>query len=145
MKVVTIGRNAENDVVVNDKNVSRVHLQILQNDNGGFSVIDLNSANGTFVNGQRIQKEAALQRGDVVQIGNTHLQWEKCFVESAKVEQPAAVPAKTPKSNRKWWYITATTLVLLLIAACILMLNIKRETKKYEKSIEMNDTFFNNK
>ena len=75
MRVITIGRSQENDVVIDDYKVSRIHLQIVQNDYGNYSVVDLNSANGTFVNGERITGEYYLQTSDIVKIGNTVLPW----------------------------------------------------------------------
>ena len=71
MKVITIGRNKENnDVVVNDNKVSRNHLQIIRDDQGNFSVLDLNSTNGTYVNGQRISGEVPLKVADELEIGD---------------------------------------------------------------------------
>ena len=57
MKVLTIGRSQENDIVINDAKVSRIHLQLVISDDGTYSVVDLNSANGTYVNGERISGE----------------------------------------------------------------------------------------
>jgi len=79
MKVVTIGRSSENDVEIKDTLVGRHHCQIVQNDNGKFSVVDFNSKNGTFVNGKRIKGEVPLKTNDEVRIGNTKLQWETYF------------------------------------------------------------------
>lgn len=44
MKVITIGRSSDNNIVINDAKVSRTHLQLVQNDSGICSVVDLNSA-----------------------------------------------------------------------------------------------------
>ncbi len=77
MKVITIGRSSDNNIVINDAKVSRTHLQLVQNDSGICSVVDLNSANGTFVNGQKITGEVRLQPRDVIRIGNTTLPWQE--------------------------------------------------------------------
>src|SRR5262245_15317410 len=53
---VLIGRNPEADVVLDNPGISRDHLKIERAGNGYF-VEDLNSANGTFVNDQRVQKQ----------------------------------------------------------------------------------------
>lgn len=80
MKVITIGRSDENnDIVVNDDKVSRNHLQMVMDDQGNFSVLDLNSTNGTFVNGQRITGEVSLKVTDELRIGNTVLPWQSYF------------------------------------------------------------------
>ena len=65
----TIGRGGECDVVVADRQVSRVHARIRRSD-GALWIEDLDSKNGTHVNGQRLPAGAAqrLQDGDVIQI-----------------------------------------------------------------------------
>ena len=62
-----IGRGEENDIVVDDLSVSRQHA-VMQLSGGRFEIRDLKSANGTFVNGQRIGR-APLDDGDLVEIG----------------------------------------------------------------------------
>ena len=67
-KRIKIGRDANNDWVIDDPNVSRNHAEILQNTGGQFEIVDLKSMNGTFVNGLRIKREA-LKTGDIIRIG----------------------------------------------------------------------------
>jgi pSer/pThr/pTyr-binding forkhead associated (FHA) protein len=63
-----IGRRAASDIVLDDATVSRRHALVL--DRGGKPVIaDDRSLNGVFVNGRRV-REARLQHGDEVQIGD---------------------------------------------------------------------------
>ena len=64
-----IGRAADASVRLKDDGVSRKHARIFQKD-GDVSVEDLKSANGTLVNGQRIEC-AALKDGDKIQVGST--------------------------------------------------------------------------
>jgi hypothetical protein len=86
MNVITIGRSPanENDVVVNDLLVSRHHLQIIQDNNGKFSLVDFGSVNGTFVNGHKVSGEVALNPTDVVRIGNTTLPWNTYFAKDGR-------------------------------------------------------------
>lgn len=79
MKVVSIGRNPNNDVVIDDPLVSRHHLQIIQNENGAIMLEDSGSTNGTYVNGQRINGRVRLFAKDVVKIGDTVLPWRSYF------------------------------------------------------------------
>lgn len=78
--IVNIGRGAGNDIIVNDNFVSSSHCQIIQDDHGGFIIID-NSRNGTFVNGVRIGKGfgTRLNWNDIIRIGNTTLPWQQYF------------------------------------------------------------------
>ena len=70
---LTIGRHRDSDVFLEDLAVSRLHTTISQERNGGFILRDENSANGTYVNGQRVQSDVALKDGDEVQVGQTVL------------------------------------------------------------------------
>lgn len=69
--VFTIGRDPRNELVVNDGQVSRQHAQI-RREPEGFVIYDLNSTNGTFVNGQRINR-CLVRPGDQIRVGDTDL------------------------------------------------------------------------
>ncbi|MFZ2616967.1 MAG: FHA domain-containing protein, partial [Anaerolineae bacterium] len=59
-------------VVIADATVSRQHARIrLQDDK--FMLFDLGSANGTFVNGQKVEQPRALADGDVVRFGEVEV------------------------------------------------------------------------
>jgi cytochrome P450 / NADPH-cytochrome P450 reductase len=64
-----IGRAPDNDIVVSDPAVSSHHAE-LRNVAGAYRIVDLDSTNGTFVNGQRVA-DASLTEGDVVYIGSS--------------------------------------------------------------------------
>ena len=87
MKVITIGRSHDNDVRIDDPYVGRHHCQIVQHDNGMFTIVDMNSTNGTYINGRRVFGEAQLQPYDSVTIGHTILPWRSYF--SPKTESYA--------------------------------------------------------
>ncbi len=65
---VTLGRAAENTIPLNSRSVSRQHAQIEQAADGGVVLVDRNSSNGTFLDGQRITR-AALREGASFQVG----------------------------------------------------------------------------
>jgi aspartyl protease family protein len=125
MKTVTIGRAADNDTVIDDKNVSRKHLQITF-DGTTFRAVDLNSTNGTFVNGKKIEGETILLPSDKVQIGTATLPWKSYFPEY----KPVAIN-KSQKNNSWIWIASAGAAVLLklLLAAIFLYFNGQKEEK----------------
>lgn len=69
---LTIGRALDNDVILDDRSVSRYHAQIREA-GGGLVVVDLQSTNGTFVNGQRVLGPARLRDRDTLMIGGVSL------------------------------------------------------------------------
>ncbi|WP_156689124.1 BTAD domain-containing putative transcriptional regulator [Mycobacterium sp. Marseille-P9652] len=69
-----IGRFTDNDVVLDDTDVSRHHA-VIADTGTGFLITDLRSTNGVEVEGQRIRGSAALADGDRIRIGNQ----EFCF------------------------------------------------------------------
>jgi hypothetical protein len=72
---VTVGRLPECTISVNDSNISRQHAEMRQG-NGYSVVVDLNSTNGTLVNGLRITGEQRLNDGDIISFGSTHVRFE---------------------------------------------------------------------
>ena len=70
-EVVRAGRHPESDIFLDDITVSRRHAEIAPLE-GGYSVRDVGSLNGTYVNRERID-EAGLAPGDEVQIGKFKL------------------------------------------------------------------------
>lgn len=66
--ITTIGRQLDNDVVIEASEVSRIHAQIRWR-YGRFVIFDLDSSSGTYVNGLRI-REHILESGNVISLGN---------------------------------------------------------------------------
>ncbi|AOT69097.1 FHA domain-containing protein [Geosporobacter ferrireducens] len=65
---VIIGRKNESDIVIKDPFISNQHAQISL-DEGSYFLEDLDSANGTYLNGERIMDAVKLQNGDRIKIG----------------------------------------------------------------------------
>lgn len=71
-QITRIGRSLGNDIVLaGDSKVSRDHAEI-RHEGGALVIHDLNSRNGTWVNGARVTKQR-LKDGDQIQIGNTRI------------------------------------------------------------------------
>jgi pSer/pThr/pTyr-binding forkhead associated (FHA) protein len=69
--LTTAGRHPDSDIFLDDVTVSRRHAEI-RRDRGAFSISDVGSLNGTYLNRERVEK-AALANGDEVQIGKFKL------------------------------------------------------------------------
>ncbi|MDR1347189.1 MAG: FHA domain-containing protein [Prevotellaceae bacterium] len=98
MKVITIGRSSANDVKINDPYVGQHHCQVIE-DNGNFRLIDLNSKNGTYVNGMKIKGEVMLYSTDIVKIGNTVLPWKNYL--NQETQRPVKLPMPTVEPVKK--------------------------------------------
>jgi type II secretory ATPase GspE/PulE/Tfp pilus assembly ATPase PilB-like protein/pSer/pThr/pTyr-binding forkhead associated (FHA) protein len=82
MQPLTVGRHADNKLVIQDHRASRFHC-VIERKPGGWVVRDLNSSNGTLMHGSPITT-APLKPGDSIVIGQTRI----------KLIDPAAMPAK---------------------------------------------------
>ena len=71
-EIIKIGRLATSDVRLEDDKVSRMHAVIEVTAPGEVFIIDLGSAAGTLVNGEKVNKRK-LQTGDEVQVGNKRI------------------------------------------------------------------------
>ncbi len=89
---VTLGRDQESDVVIDNVSVSRTHAVLIYVDNH-FRVRD-NSANGLTVNGNAV-KDAVLNYGDVIGIGKFEVVLQKTADEQPPVAPKPAKPSKT--------------------------------------------------
>lgn len=71
---VVVGRDVRCEIMLNHSSVSRKHAEIVRLAEG-YLLRDLNSANGTFVNGQRVQ-EYLMQDGDRIQFGDVQMAFQ---------------------------------------------------------------------
>ena len=87
---VSIGRGDDMDIVIDNVSVSRRQARIAMTAGGQWVVEDLNSANGTFVNGQRLTSPRTLARGDEISFGKFSLFFDRALREP--VQQRAIEP-----------------------------------------------------
>jgi DNA-binding CsgD family transcriptional regulator len=97
---MTIGRGPENDITIADPEASAVHAA-LDPLAGGWSVRDLSSRNGTFVNGERVLAERPLHRGDEIRIGRSRLVYrpESTAIAIDLTATPRGVPDLTRRER----------------------------------------------
>lgn len=86
---VTIGRSSSCELPVRDRYLSRRHASI-RSDEGNWVLRDLGSANGTWIDGKRIDGEVRLSSGTRIRIGDTELE----FVLQAATDRVASLPDK---------------------------------------------------
>lgn len=72
-ELTTAGRHPESDIFLDDVTVSRRHVEFRRGQDGVFTVSDVGSLNGTYVNRERIESGIPLANGDEVQIGKYRL------------------------------------------------------------------------
>ena len=118
---VTVGRSKDNDVVLSHSSVSRHHLEFFFDEEGNVFLTDLNSLNGTFVNGQRVNGSIQLSAFDVVKAGSSDpLPWRNyATIDSVSNKSSEAVegrdyeiihPSNPKNSNRSTLKTVAITL-----------------------------------
>jgi DNA-binding CsgD family transcriptional regulator len=98
---VTIGRASSNDIVVaSDLKASRLHA-VLEELSAGWCIRDLNARNGTFVNGERVDRDRPLLPGDEVRVGSTRLVYraERDSDAAPPTEGPERAPDLTPRER----------------------------------------------
>ena len=107
---VTIGRQEDNSIILADQQVSRHHAEVVLQ-GGRWVIRDLGSANGTYVNEQRIDTPRVLSQGDTVRLGQAIFQAElprRIADQDTLVERrpvPVAVPAAgRPRVATPWRY-----------------------------------------
>ncbi len=96
---VTIGRDSDNDLPIDDAKLSRHHCRITRGPEG-ILIEDLGSSNGTYVNGGRATREA-LRAGDSVLIGMTSLniEWDPSVEPPPKAAGKGARAASAPPAT----------------------------------------------
>ena len=102
---LVLGRGLDTDILLMDDGASRHHARFERHDLG-FSIIDLDSGNGTYVNGRQVQS-FDLFDGDIIVIGKTKIRFET--VGWRRVPQPRASfvnsvlkTEQTPSSASRW-------------------------------------------
>jgi len=89
---LTLGRHATADVTVDDTKVSRSHARV-ECENGVYFVVDLDSANGTRVNGRAVRRQR-LYGGDAIGVGTTEIRFRQDVARARPVA--ALAPAGGP-------------------------------------------------
>lgn len=123
-EIILIGRDRDCNFICNDTSVSRHHAQII--DYGtSCSVVDLDSTNGTFVNGRKVSSETTLHSGDSLRVGNVDVPW-----------QQLVQPPQKPKSNKKLLWILISIIAALLVGGGLAIYFIYGNSKNKDKEVK---------
>jgi hypothetical protein len=117
--VVTVGRGAGCQVVIDDDSVSAQHAR-LEYDLGGWRITDLNSTNGTAIEGVKLAPDVPtpLPYGATVRFGGVKLHFREVAdvdVDAAKASWKAPEKAVTLKEERRGFRFPVWLLVLVLL------------------------------
>ncbi|MFK5892992.1 MAG: GGDEF domain-containing protein [Pseudomonadota bacterium] len=103
---VTIGRGSDADFVINDELISRIHIKITLIANT-FMIEDIGSTNGTFIEGNRIEKFTTIP-GSVVHIGESKLVFSlksEAQIDTEKELYKAATTDDLTKLSSRLWFM----------------------------------------
>jgi len=97
-RALVLGREKGVDVQIGDAGASREHCKVYQQD-GDWFIIDLNSRNGTKVNGQKVSRWH-LAHGDLITIGTTAIRFDEPAAKRPEAAAPApAAPSSSAKAS----------------------------------------------
>jgi len=88
-KLISIGRTADNDLCLQDHNVSQRHGMLVR-DGHDYQLHDFKSTNGTFVDGQRIMA-VKLHHGAKIRFGPVEVEYESAPAAAAASQEPSGV------------------------------------------------------
>jgi zinc D-Ala-D-Ala carboxypeptidase len=117
---LTIGRDTGSDFCLNDATVSRLH-SVVARDSGAVSIEDAGSANGTIVNGVRVD-ERVLSNGDVIQIGASQMVYSESRKRPRHPKRGTRVRASAKAARRPRHRLRALVRTVLAVVAVIVAL-----------------------
>ena len=95
-QLVKIGSAADNNIVLKEEGISRHHAELFMDEDGNVFITDLDSTNGTFVNGTKIDGSMPLQKSDRVDLADLEVEWSLFFSDASMLKD---TKIKTKKSQ----------------------------------------------
>lgn len=136
---ITVGGSHKNDVILNLPYVSEHHLQLFRDKDGNIFITDLDSAEGTFINGIRLNGIALLNPKDKVKVGTELFQWNALYPDlqviepiteiKAEVKPEIKSPEKEAEKIKQPWYIEHKDLIIIYGIDLLLLLLISWSMK----------------
>jgi hypothetical protein len=91
-----IGRSRDNELVLDDTSISRRHAEIQRGLDGTFVLLDKDSLNGVFVNGEKVGRRE-LKEGDILEIGDVFLRFTEAPADDQMIERTAMQHTRAPR------------------------------------------------
>lgn len=144
-RILKIGRDPSNSFILTHRSISRFHVEVFINEVGQVFITDLNSSNGTFINGNRLSGSALLEPGDILRLGiEKPIKWQKWTSEASQItNQPnlensildESYPNPQTGMQKFKKYIIILGVIILLLASLFVVLR-KIEQNKEEKKTQ---------
>lgn len=118
VRIITIGRAEDNDYKLSHNSVSRYHLKIFVDEEKNVFVTDLDSTNGTYVNGNRITGTIILQRDDILKAGfDKPIRWMRLIEgelpSRLSQESESSILGNISRNKINWLNVTLITIIIL--------------------------------
>ncbi len=127
----SLGRGTTADVRINEDGVSRLHAKIMREPDGTAKIMDLNSTNGTYVNGRRVEIES-LREGDRIRVGQSatlDFRYEYLSGSSESAGQPGDSPEEASAVRKQGAYDN-------IAGALDSLGKLYNQSKQYDQAIE---------
>jgi len=116
---ISVGRSSLNDVVISDKEISSFHCNFVLEPDGSLFIYDLDSTNGVFVNGVKVNIKTRIMPQDKLQLGSYSFDWQNAIlVEPDSTLQPGSDKEEIPAPSKKF----LTTKNILMLASVFLLI-----------------------
>lgn len=93
-----IGRGKDNEMTLNDSSVSRRHAEIHRDKGDLFTIYDLDSLNGVYINNNKVSK-SLLHEGDIIEIGDINLRFTLLSTDYSVEESTVMQNTRTPMTH----------------------------------------------
>jgi hypothetical protein len=127
-KILNIGRDDSNQIVLKDPTVSRNHGVLYFLESGQVLFEDLNSLNGSYIQGNRVYGKVEIKRGQILKVGKALVPWQNYLghtiydppeISSPPVGQPPVPPKIENNPIGKYWPVGAALIAIILIGVFI--------------------------
>jgi pSer/pThr/pTyr-binding forkhead associated (FHA) protein len=114
--IINIGRDADNDIVMKESYISGHHAQLIRDSDGKWFIHDLQSSNGTFVNGIKITYAVGVTENDSVLLGGSLLPLRDILQKYKTPDHRRPLPEYKPVPKKRRSYIlgAAATVILFI-------------------------------